>query len=114
MVHLHSCVVFVKRKKSTVLLDSLMPLACVLLLLYFLAPRRFINMFIHEICTSTSMRITTSHDKKVANYLDISFPTQEQSWTVTFRSAVQSQISNFSAVKSTTRSRSRQSHIKQN
>lgn len=114
MVYLHFCVVFVKRKKFTKLLDSLMPLACVLFCSNFLAPRRFIDMFIYEVCTITSMRITTSRDKKAANCLDILFPTQEESWTVTFRSAVQSQISSFSTVKSITRSRSRQSPIKQN
>lgn len=36
-------------------------------------------MFIYEVCIITSMRITTGHDKKVASYLDILFPTQEES-----------------------------------
>lgn len=66
-------------------------------------------MFIYEVCTITSMRITTSHDKKVANYLDI--PPEEESWTATFRSAVQSQISSFSADRSITHSKSKQSPV---
>lgn len=38
-------------------------------------------MFIYEVlyCIITSMRITTGHDKKVPSYLDILFPTQEES-----------------------------------
>lgn len=55
-------------------------------------------MIIYEVCTIACMRITTSFGKKAADYHEVLFPTQEESYRPTFRFAVQSWISISQAI----------------